>query len=59
MENARGRGRKRSTDSQPITVSEGFGNVTICGVGTFTRTDAPNITIAVSIGAQPGTASGK
>ena len=59
MQNARAQGRKRSTDSESITVSEDFGNMTICGVGTFTGTDAANITIIVIIGAQPGTANGK
>ena len=59
MKNSRARGRKRNTDSELITVSEDFGNMTICGVGTFTGTDAANITIVVIIGSQPGTASGK
>ena len=59
MQNARAQGRKRSTNSESITVSEDFGNMTICGVGTFTGTDAANITIIVIIRAQPGTASGK
>ena len=59
MQNARAQGRKRSTNSESITVSEDFGNMTICGVGTFTGTDAANITIVVIIGSQPGTASGK
>ena len=59
MRNARARGRKRSTDSESITVSEDFGNMTICGVGIFTGTDAANITIVVIIGTQSGTASGK
>ena len=59
MQNAQARGRKRNTDSESITVSEDFGNMTICGVGTFTGTDTANITIIVIIGAQPGTANGK
>ena len=59
MRNARTRGRKRSTDSESITVSEDFGNMTICGVGTFTGTDVANKTIIIIIGAQSGTASGK
>ena len=40
-------------------MSEDFGNVTICGVGTLTGRDAANVTIVVTTGTQSGTASGK
>ena len=50
-----GRGRKRNTLS--TTVSEGIGSVRICGIATFTGTEAANVTIVVTIGTQSGTAS--